>query len=189
MPALVRTQAQLSDFKLVIKRPRKGVYRTAGAPAREDVSSWLRLVVKGCGDDAVAASRRRQIAALGSEDPVFRDWLALGLVRGCGHAESVGWHAAAVHPPSPAATAAFAVDAADAADAGTSIAGGGAKRIKLTRLGAVMCDASGSPSPIRRPPAPAPAPRRRRHGRRPPSRARPPRSTSRRPRPRNSART
>ena len=124
---VLRTRAQLSDYKLVIKRPRKAVYRKGG-PLREDVSSWLRRLVQGCGDHAVAAARRRQIAAFGAEDAVFRDWMALGMVGSSAAAAARG-----------------------------SEGGNGCKRLKLTRLGAVLCDEDGAPARMRRPlPPPTP---------------------------------
>ena len=56
---VLRTRAQLSDYKLVIKRPRKAVYRKGG-PLREDVSSWLRRLVQGCGCSGLCCCMCRQ---------------------------------------------------------------------------------------------------------------------------------
>ena len=118
-----KTRADLNDYKLVLKRPRKKVYKNG--PAREHVSSWLRRLVLEISDTAVAAVQARPSSGedeqgIGSfKDETFQHWVALGLVGPL---------------PTSAST--------------TCPTSKRAKRLRLTRIGAIPCDEQDQPLPV-----------------------------------------
>ena len=79
-----KTRAELNDYKLVLKRPRKKVYQNG--PTRERVSSWLRRLLLEVSDVAVTTVQARQSSGGAQqgvhsfEDETFQQWVALGLV-------------------------------------------------------------------------------------------------------------
>ena len=118
-----KTRAELNDYKLVLKRPRKKVYQNG--PTRERVSSWLRRLLLEVSDVAVTTVQARQSSGGAQqgvhsfEDETFQQWVALGLVG-----------------PLPASAST------------TRPTSNRAKRLRLTRVGAVPCDQQDQPLPV-----------------------------------------